>query len=339
MEYDVFISYSRKDSQIAEKIHDCLEAAGVHCFIDREGISGGADFPLILADAIMDSKILLLVASENAYASEFTQKELTFAVSNKGSRFIFPLIVDGSAMPKKMEFLLSDINWRQLSAHYHIETDLVKDILTKLKDPRAGETLRQREQKSARGFFILLLLLVLLGGGGLVGYQFHVKNLEKQEQERAEAALRAEQEAVKKDEEKCRQLLDSCKIQLRAADALRNRKRAFDTFEEEVATLQSIDPLANRVDTIVSRYSGNYTYRQLFSDFSTLHLRNQMTHKLDSMFKYWNRYAVSNYNDYRSYPNKAYRDDALECARRALAIRPDDQNLLKIQDKLQKKKK
>ena len=339
MEYDVFISYSRKDSQTAEKIYDSLEAAGVHCFIDREDISGGADFPFILADAIMNSKILLLVASENAYASEFTQKELTFAVSNKGSRFIFPLIVDGSTLPKKLEFLLSDINWRQLSAHYRIETDLVEDILAKLKDPHAGETLRQREQKSARGFFVLILLVILLGGGGLVGYQFHVKNLEKQEQERVQAALRAEQEAAKKDEAKCRQLLDSCKIQLRTADALRNRKRAFDTFEEEVATLQSVEPLARRVDTIVNRYSANYTYRQLFSDFSTLHLRNQMTHKLDSMFKYWNRYAVSNYNDYRSYPNKAYRDEALECARRALAIRPDDPALLKIQDKLQKKKK
>ena len=276
MEYDVFISYSRKDSEYAEKIYHSLEAAGVHCFIDRAGISGGADFPMVLADAIMDSKLLLLVASENAYASEFTQKELTFAVSNKGSRFIFPLIVDGSTMPKKLEFLLSDINWRQLSAHYQIENELVADIQAKLKDPHAGETIRQREQG---------------------------------------------------------------KLQLRTADALRNRKRAFDTFEEEVATLQSVEPLARRVDTIVNRYSANYTYRQLFSDFSTLHLRNQMTHKLDSMFKYWNRYAVSNYNDYRSYPNKAYRDEALECARRALAIRPDDQTLLKIQDKLQKKKK
>lgn len=339
MEYDVFISYSRKDSEYAEKIYHSLEAAGVHCFIDRAGISGGADFPMVLADAIMDSKLLLLVASENAYASEFTQKELTFAVSNKGSRFIFPLIVDGSTMPKKLEFLLSDINWRQLSAHYQIENELVADIQAKLKDPHAGETLRQREQSSTRLFLVLILLLVILGGVGLAGYQYHVKKLERLEREKAEAALKAEQEAVKKDELKCRQLLDSCKLQLRSADALRARKRAFETFEEEVATLQSIDPMANRVDTIVAMYSGNYTYRQHFADFSTLHVRTQMTHKLDSMFKYWNRYAVSNYNDYRSYPNKAYRDDALDCARRALAIRPDDQNLLKIQDKLQKKKK
>ena len=53
MTYDVFISYSRKDSEIAGKSHKALDEAGISCFIDLEGISGGADFPAVLSEAIM----------------------------------------------------------------------------------------------------------------------------------------------------------------------------------------------------------------------------------------------------------------------------------------------
>ena len=48
MKYDVFISYSRKDKDIADKIYACLTHAGFSCFMDRKGISGGADFPAVL---------------------------------------------------------------------------------------------------------------------------------------------------------------------------------------------------------------------------------------------------------------------------------------------------
>ena len=162
-EFDVFISYSRKDSEIANRIYDALEAEGIHCFIDKEGISGGADFPTVLSEAIMGAKVLLLVASENSYASEFTQKELTFAVSNKGSRFIFPVIVDDSTLPKNLEFLLSNINWRTLSSKYRIEKEMVDDVKKKLADPTAGMTLKQREKNTVK--WMMTIIFIIIGAG------------------------------------------------------------------------------------------------------------------------------------------------------------------------------
>ena len=79
MAYDVFLSYSRKDAETADIIYQTLEAAGIRCFIDHDGISGGSDFPKVLSEAIMGAKIMLYVASKNAYQSDYTQKELTFA--------------------------------------------------------------------------------------------------------------------------------------------------------------------------------------------------------------------------------------------------------------------
>ena len=39
--YDVFISYSRKDTEIAERICAALQNNGITYFIDRQGIGGG----------------------------------------------------------------------------------------------------------------------------------------------------------------------------------------------------------------------------------------------------------------------------------------------------------
>ena len=186
-EYDVFISYSRKDSEIANRIYDALTSEGISCFIDREGISGGADFPTVLSEAIMGAKLLLLVASENSYASEFTQKELTFAVSNKGSRFIFPFIVDGSSLPKNLEFLLSNINWRSLSSRYTIEKEMVQDVKKKLANPHAGETIKQQEKNSAK--ILLIVFFVLLGIVGILGAGFLLKGNRENQKAEADRAI------------------------------------------------------------------------------------------------------------------------------------------------------
>ena len=69
MQYDVFISYSRKDSEVANRICAAFDEVGITYFIDRQGISGGFEFPAVLAEAIINSKIFLYLASGNSYDS------------------------------------------------------------------------------------------------------------------------------------------------------------------------------------------------------------------------------------------------------------------------------
>lgn len=49
MTYKVFISYSRKDSRIADRICEELDKAGITYFIDREAIKGSVDFPDVIS--------------------------------------------------------------------------------------------------------------------------------------------------------------------------------------------------------------------------------------------------------------------------------------------------
>ncbi len=128
MAYDVFISYSRKDSAVADCICSALDRAGITYFIDREGIGGGLEFPEILAQAIIECRKVLFLASANSYASKFTNNEIVYAYNKKNKNSIIPYLIDGSKMPPALEFMLAGINWRNLHDH-PIESVLVNDLL------------------------------------------------------------------------------------------------------------------------------------------------------------------------------------------------------------------
>ncbi len=126
MEKDVFISYSRRDSVVADRICRALDRAGISYFIDRQGIAGGMEFPEVLANAIVGCKIFLFVASRNSYQSDYTNNEITFAFNRK--RRMLPYIIDGSALPIALEFTFARINRRTIEEH-PIDTVLVDDLL------------------------------------------------------------------------------------------------------------------------------------------------------------------------------------------------------------------
>ncbi len=128
MEYDVFISYSRKDTAIADRICAAFDRVGITYFIDRQGIGGGLEFPEILAEAIVGCRKVLFLASANSYASKFTNSEITFAFNKKEKNSIIPYCIDDCQMPVGLQFVFSGINWRTLREH-PIEPVLVDDVL------------------------------------------------------------------------------------------------------------------------------------------------------------------------------------------------------------------
>ena len=319
-QFDVFISYSRKDSEVANRIYDALEAEGIHCFIDKEGISGGADFPTVLSEAIMGAKVLLLVASENSYASEFTQKELTFAVSNKGSRFIFPVIVDDSTLPKNLEFLLSNINWRTLSARYRIEKEMVADVKKKLADPQAGMTIKQREKNTVK--WMMTIIFVIIGAGlAALGYFYWQNN--------------AAEEKAQADRKTCSAWLRDANALVYTADTLRNnRTNVLETFDREIAALERAEAVLDRVDSLREAYMNDGTHAFQFTQYTTAATRRGITARRDSMFVEWNKYAILNYEDYEFLEDETSRGIALDYVEKALVLHPDDASLLYMKTKL-----
>lgn len=138
MEHDIFISYSRMDSKIADQICKAFDDAGITYFIDRSGIGGGQEFPRVLAEAIVNCKIFLFLASKNSYESKYTDSEITFAFNKKSKGNILPYIIDGSELPLHLQFVFSSINWRNIKEH-PIEPILIDDLLEALGKRRKSE--------------------------------------------------------------------------------------------------------------------------------------------------------------------------------------------------------
>lgn len=323
MSYDVFISYSRRDSEVAGQIYNTLQAQGLTCFIDLEGISGGTDFTDVIAEAIMGSRLFLLLASKHAYASEFTRKEVTFAVNNKGSLFIFPLILDETPLPKSLEFLLSNINWRTLSSRYRIEKELVEDIKNKLENPHMGETLSQQNRNSFKKMLIGAAIIFALVLGALLYPQVR-KWLDNR-------AL----EAALQDRDRCVQMLNGAEVELKKAKTLQiNVPSELDRLVDEVECLNRADILLHRADSLTDCYQiPPAKFADRFKDpiSRSKNLHSRVETQRDSTFSSWKDSALEMYRDENGVFGP---DEILKYVNYALLIKPTDVELQGIKNKL-----
>lgn len=161
--YDVFISYSRLDTKIVDRICAAFDAAGITYFIDRQGISAGMEFPLVIANAIKDSKLFLFVASRNAYESKFTNSEITYAFNKKEKGQIIPYIIDGSSLPEHLQFVFSSINWRYRRGNDD-DARLIEDLFSVFRKPVSIPMSVSRPNKNTRPSNYIFLICAILAG-------------------------------------------------------------------------------------------------------------------------------------------------------------------------------
>ena len=108
-QYDIFISYSRKDSEIVNQFVTSLTNAGYKVWIDREGIMSGDQFKAIIVRAIKNSSIVLFFSSANSNASEWTVKEISYAL--KKGKTIIPVKLDDAEYDDSIDFDLINIDF------------------------------------------------------------------------------------------------------------------------------------------------------------------------------------------------------------------------------------
>ena len=111
MKHDVFISYSRKDIKIAEGLCEVLRQNGVDYWIDDNNIHGSANFLAEITKNLKQCKAVIFVASANSAASEWTQKELLFAI--KHSKDIIPYKIGEFSFDDndELDFVFSNVQW------------------------------------------------------------------------------------------------------------------------------------------------------------------------------------------------------------------------------------
>lgn len=149
MKYDIFISYSRRDTAKVLEFVNFLESNGYSCWIDREGIYTGDVFKSVITDAIHNSKMFLFLSSKDSNKSEWTRKEVSLAVHLK--KYIVPIKLDNEPYNKTLLFDLVDldfIDWSKKDSRLSVQNKLLKTLEKVIGKRTICETDEQEKRKS-----------------------------------------------------------------------------------------------------------------------------------------------------------------------------------------------
>jgi uncharacterized protein YjbI with pentapeptide repeats len=92
--YSLFISYSHKDEEFAERLHADLQANGVRCWYAPEDMPGGKKLHREIDEAIRVHDKLLLILSRASMVSEWVMTEISKARKRElrdGRQVLFPI--------------------------------------------------------------------------------------------------------------------------------------------------------------------------------------------------------------------------------------------------------
>ncbi len=303
MKYDVFLSYSRKDSKAADSICEALTSAGLACFIDKQGIDGGANFPKVIANAIDESGIFLVLAGKNAYASRFTQAEILHAFKRKQRGCIIPYLLDDSPMPEDLEFLLGNANW--VDSRQHPVSELPDIIKTALANPDKGTIGGSKQRRKWYIPAIISLLFLAIAGMALMyGEKLKDKKAETAALEHKAAFLAC---------------LDRADSLAGASASLAASPRAIESTKDQIQYLKEALAELHRADSLKSlhKLDGFAPLFQQSADPAA-----SINASLDSLHLAWSNYARDSYDLWRITRSDSEARNALVCIDYALSIKP-----------------
>jgi hypothetical protein len=120
----VFISYSRKDLEMARYVRSALQNEGVAVWMDEQGIAVGDLWERNIQDALNHATAVVVLMSVHAEKSEWVERELHYAESLRVP--IFPVLLSG-----KPFFRL--INKQYEDMRLGLQARLSKEFLQRLK--------------------------------------------------------------------------------------------------------------------------------------------------------------------------------------------------------------
>lgn len=109
MKYDVFISYSSHDQKVAEGVCAYLEQHRIRCFVAYRDIPKGVVWARAIVEALEESRMMVIVFSENFNRSEQVDREIELASEDHMPILTFRIADDAFRGAKK--YYLKNLNW------------------------------------------------------------------------------------------------------------------------------------------------------------------------------------------------------------------------------------
>ena len=108
----IFISYSSKNSAIAQSFRTLLEHDGIRCWMAPESIAAGSDYAVDVPDAIRKCAAFVLLLSDEAQESIWVPKELDMALYC--GKLIVPIYIEPCKLNDRFKFYLTNIQTTEM---------------------------------------------------------------------------------------------------------------------------------------------------------------------------------------------------------------------------------
>jgi hypothetical protein len=123
----IFISYSIKDAEVADRIHQKLVKEGLDVWVDREDLQGGDLWRRQIVEAIASCSAFVIILSPDSVRSNNTRKELDIAEGK--NRRIIPVMISKINIPSEMEYQLAGVQVIDLSSNLEAGLDRLIESL------------------------------------------------------------------------------------------------------------------------------------------------------------------------------------------------------------------
>lgn len=290
MEYDVFISYSRRDKKIVDKICKQFKATGVTYWMDTDGIETGDEFKTIIVDAIDSCRVFVYFSSVHANASKWTAREITYA--DEKNIPMIPIRLDNSDYDKSVKFVLGGLDFVDFTTSDNI-TKFMPKLIQSIKNKSQDESINVDAAK-AKGlakvtrkmWWWAIAVLALLMAGFIYGYMQHsslqpLKQVEAEKMARVTNELMALQDMVF--------INDGiiCYDSIANADLIR-LYTSYHAIEktlltDEIYYLEKGQQIQNLID---SAYNYHCNMQALYSEYGLEILASEYTEKKEQLIQY-----------------------------------------------------
>ncbi len=109
MKYDVFISYSSHDQKVVEGLCGHLESRGIRCFVAYRDIPRGVVWADAIVEALDESRMMVVVFSENFNNSAQVNREIELA--SEDGKHILTYRLNDIAFRGAKKYYLKNLNW------------------------------------------------------------------------------------------------------------------------------------------------------------------------------------------------------------------------------------
>jgi len=149
--HEIFISYSRHDSDAANALADTLSQAGLSVWLDRNAIQEGDAFDTQIEEAIAQTSVVVVIWSAHSVKSHWVRAEAAYAL---GKRKLLPISVDQSDPPLQfMQIQTIDFRYWDRTSKHHAFQQLAGALAKRLEASAASPDAQPRSASHALAVF------------------------------------------------------------------------------------------------------------------------------------------------------------------------------------------